>query len=501
MAIRRHPAVVVKTLTGKLKSRPQSLVTFRSAWKMKEEIRKSLFGLLGRLSDKKARPLAAAIEMDRLTGGSEMPHEDILDSLRPALVQAKTHPSRVTTPMRLFCEVFEDLIYVGVSVKKQRGRIDRSSLKPIWRWLAEDLMPDVHANLTEKIRAYIVASDHEKRDRAVAQLHEEAGAALVQALESNKSGTKSYRELSQKLGNSRVVEDARDIAMVLSVAPQMQHLRKLFPKPIVRVSQTDIEALRRYYDFLARNAPSCMPAMFYVLMGRMAAPWLILRVANALVSKTKGLSFSRSKLAFLGNLLLNEVEDLADYISSGLTIDSNVDEILDALNTFAHMTGAITSEIGIDDHGEWSQSLFDCRAIVGRAMELQLERVTESISEALPTVKFGNYADVGLIKADSSSWPDPDKVGLAMNKAALLGGTQQIAPLAAFAAVQGEIIDRVSRFLVDYGDSIVNEIRASEHEDRDRAKAHLETAVRLTQYVLGEAEANVLWQRGLTAAA
>ena len=468
---------------------------------MKEETRNALHDLLGQLPEEKAVPLAAAIETDRVKGEHDMPYEDILDGLRPVLANSKMPRVRGPTPMRLFCQVFEDLIYVGVSRKKQRGRIDRNSLKPIWHWLGQDLIPHMHRNLTGKLRAHIIASENEKRDAVIAQLHEAAADALTRALQDLEPGTEPYQALAQKFGNSRVIEDARDIALVLSIAPQITHLQKLFPKPIRRMSETDQESIRRYYDFLSRNTPAHLPAVFYMFAGRMVDSWHVLPLARSLVSGDGETTLGTSPFGFLGNLLLNEVEALASYIQSALANDASGDELLNALDEFARLTEGLTNEIGMDDPKEWRQTLIDCRALVGGAMEIQLEKIPQIIMEALPAATFGNFAGKFVIKADLTSWPDPDKVGAAMTQAAILGGSRQFATQAAFTTIHGEMVDRAGRFLLQYGDSVVDEICASDQEDQDRAKAHLEIAVRLTQYVLGDTEADLLWQRGLEAAA
>ena len=62
--------------------------------------------LLGKLPESAASKLAQAIEMDRLMDGRELPHDVILRGLRPSLSQS----SRTLTPLRLFCQPFEDLL-------------------------------------------------------------------------------------------------------------------------------------------------------------------------------------------------------------------------------------------------------------------------------------------------------------------------------------------------------------------------------------------------------
>src|SRR5579872_6204302 len=48
---------------------------------------------------------------------------------------------RTPTPLRFFCLPFEDLLIAAPRQRKQRGRIARDSIAPIWTWLREILLP------------------------------------------------------------------------------------------------------------------------------------------------------------------------------------------------------------------------------------------------------------------------------------------------------------------------------------------------------------------------
>ena len=91
-----------------------------------------LSGFLGQLPDHVAARLAKAVEVDRLIGGTELPHEEILRALRPQLREVP-QPQRVATPQRLFCRPFEDLLVEPERSFKQKGRIARSSISPVWK--------------------------------------------------------------------------------------------------------------------------------------------------------------------------------------------------------------------------------------------------------------------------------------------------------------------------------------------------------------------------------
>src|SRR6185437_7220793 len=88
-----------------------------------------LHNMLGKLPETAAGKLAQAVEMDRPMDG-RMPHDTILSGLRPSLRQSGVSP-RTLTPLRLFCQPFEDLLVSGARKEKQKAVIARSSVVPV----------------------------------------------------------------------------------------------------------------------------------------------------------------------------------------------------------------------------------------------------------------------------------------------------------------------------------------------------------------------------------
>src|SRR5258707_8988575 len=153
-----------------------------------------LSGFLGKLPEAVASRLAKAVEVDRLTGGQGLPHEVILGALRPQLRQAAA-PARMPTPQRFFCQPFEDLLIVRQRNTKQKGRIARSSIEPIWNWLANDLMPARHHELAEAIRDAILYSRLSDIEKRAAELWEESADVLQFALADEKRMTAAAKKL------------------------------------------------------------------------------------------------------------------------------------------------------------------------------------------------------------------------------------------------------------------------------------------------------------------
>ena len=117
------------------------------------------------------------MEADRLLDGHALPHEAILEGLRPALRGANA--ARTPTPLRLFCRPFEDILTSGPRKTKQKASIARSSLLPVWLWLGRDLIPAETEKFIADAKTLIVAQKYAEATRRAEMFWVEAGAALA----------------------------------------------------------------------------------------------------------------------------------------------------------------------------------------------------------------------------------------------------------------------------------------------------------------------------------
>ncbi|HEY0299954.1 MAG TPA: hypothetical protein VGC36_01370, partial [Rhizomicrobium sp.] len=100
-----------------------------------------LKSFLGGLPEQIAARLAQAVEVDRLVDGKALPHEMILEGLRPALRRVPG-ADRTPTPLRAFCLPFEDLFTLLPRKAKQKGAIARGSVAPVWAWISQGVLAE-----------------------------------------------------------------------------------------------------------------------------------------------------------------------------------------------------------------------------------------------------------------------------------------------------------------------------------------------------------------------
>src|SRR5690606_22748398 len=139
-----------------------------------------------------ARLLIREVVLDRLKGGRTYDHDLVPKYARHALQMQDCHVARVGTPLRLLCEPFADLLVDSTTARKQNGRIARSSILPMWRWLTEDVAPGRFAAIDRALSRALLADDHKEIDRLARQLRAAAALEIRSVLRDLQPNTKPY---------------------------------------------------------------------------------------------------------------------------------------------------------------------------------------------------------------------------------------------------------------------------------------------------------------------
>ncbi len=469
---------------------------------MDQDKKKKLTGYLAELSEEEMHKLTTAVELKRLKGEEDPAQDLIMDSLRPVLAQSMSTPPRLMTPMRLFCFAFEDMLYPIDVSEKEPGRIMRSSLMPIWGWLSDDLLPDVFATLEEKIKEAILAGDRDATERSVADLREKAAQAMREAMADMPRGSDPYKNLASRLGGDLVLEDARDIAMTLHIAPQLVAMMQNYPQPLIAITDADIHYVHECYGAtIGQNKADCVHLIFLSLMGRFQHPWKILRVIRGVTGVKPDELFSHPTYGDPGRVLMHDVSKFTAYFEQLPGSKLEPHDVLENLAYFVQMVDGIVEESALTEQSECTQALLSCRARVAESMEKVLAKVPAIMRAAIPSQSRGSFGRKSIPRPDTSKWPDPDIVEEAIDQAILIDGTGQLAQQAAFMAQRNETVAELTTLLSQYGEKICEEIHAAEGETRQKAEAHAETAVLLTRYVIGEEAADLLRRHVKSAAA
>jgi hypothetical protein len=445
---------------------------------------------LGSLPVGLAEGLARAVEVDRMNNGTGLPHDTILESLRPTLRDGDKN-ARALTPLRLFCRPFEDLLTNDQRSQKQKGRILRSSITPVWNWLAQDLLP-------EEAQAYAVAvktaalgcGTDEVLDRAAA-FWQAAAQALGERL-----ATESGRRAAQRaLKEEAAVADAQEMALMLGVGPDIYDLQQRLPQILPALTEDVVKAFRDTYDRLMQTAPDAAPYLPLVVMSRLEKPWEALRLPLGAAGDTAEDSPAESDTGLAGEVLFATVEAHSAAVRAATPHRFDADTLISHIEQFAELSNGVIKEVELRRDGVWGLRLVKDRATVAEAMDGFMQRTPQEIMAALP---MRAEEDGSFRLPDISSPSDPEKSDRALCYARLLAGCRRFAGAASFGASLKRADEEALGALKTYNEEIVRGLRDLAEEERINAEQYAALATELTTILISHEQGEPMGRHGRT---
>jgi hypothetical protein len=442
-----------------------------------------LKAFLGGLPGPAAARLAMAVEVDRLMDGTLLPHDDILEGLRPVL--RRENFERTPTPLRLFCRPFQDLLTCTPRKVKQKGCIARGTLVPAWNWLSQTLLPAETAAYSAECKALVLAHKPDQAQACASKFWPLAAEAMTKAL-----ATEAGRQRAQKiLGDAFAVEDIFDMALLLSAGDAIEELIATLPAPVMSFHEQLVWHVREIYDRVVQSKPDVAPYVAVVVMNRLNRPWEALRLPLLVTRHTDETLISKTDMGLVGEILFARMEALKGSIQLTRHPLFDADKLMEEAKTFADISSHIAKEIELKREGEWGKRLLSERVMIGKVMESFMERAPKEVVAALPTSKGRG--------ADFSRHPGQEKQEMALRYARLVAGSRHFAAAASFAAKQKTAYDELCTALKRYNEDVV---KALKDDPRNSiANAQFLFCAELTAILFSDEEAELLRRRGRAA--
>lgn len=445
---------------------------------------------LGSLPEQIAARLAQAVEVDRLIDGKMLPHEMILEGLRPALRRAP-HADRTPTPLRAFCLPFEDLFTLLPRTAKQKGRIARSSVAPAWNWV-QTILPEETRRYSADFRGHVLAGAHaEARDRAAAYWP-----VAAKAIRDNLADPAGARRARQVLGGDLAVADAAEMALLLSVGEDIAQIQRILPKALASLGDDLLWSLREIYDRLAAHMPDAAPYVAVIAMHRLAKPWEALKLPLSVSRQTKDTLISLTDMGLVGEIIFGDMEVYCAAVHGARHPDFDAESLIDNLSRFTTLSNGIVKGMEIRRDGKWGQRLLRDRAALAEVMDGFMERAPKELAGALPLQKSGF---TGPRAADFSRPVDGERRERALRYAKLVAGCQPFASAASFGASAKQACEEMREMLRAYNEDVVRELRTATGARRAVVESQFELACGLTVVLLNGEEAEFLRRRGKAA--
>ncbi len=432
-----------------------------------------LQNLLGKLPESAASKLAQAIEMDRLMDGHELPHDVILRGLRPSL----GHASRTLTPLRLFCQPFEDLLDSAPRKTKHKAVIARASVVPVWAWISTILLPDESQAYFRAAKTLILSGKLDDARTQTRSFWARAGSAMRAALD---------RDQAARLLGTDEIADAREMALLLSEGEEMEKVQARLPKPLPHLTEEILWQLRESYDALIARNPDVAPFVAVVAMNRLQRPWEALRLPMMVSRQTSDALISKTDMGLVGEILFARMDAMKAAIMAARHPVFDPDMLVTQVGGFAELSSAVVKEIEVRRNGEWGRRLLKDRAAIGEVMDGFMDRVAKELNAVLPMHKgSGDFARPA----------SAEKRALALSYARLVMGTRHFAAAGSFAAKHRTALEETSNHLRRYVEDGIREMRGSSGEKRATIESQLTFSADVAAILVSTEEGELVRRR------
>jgi hypothetical protein len=327
--------------------------------------------------------------------------------------------------------------------------------------------------------------------------HAEAAQALSRKLSPLKPDSPAYKALAKEMGGVRVLEDAREIVLVLEASPAFLALREAVPQGIKRLDPGIVARVAEIYEALNNEFPVHAGYVPLIAMRRFAKPWMVMELLKAMTHEAGDRRLIGTNLGFAVEVLLDDIELAAEHIAALEPQALRAGEALAHLEFFAEAVTGFVQPIDIHRQGAWGQRLLKARGTVADAMNALLARLAREIEQALPVQ--GGRRGGGAPKPDTRQWPETERAERAVELARFLSGVGAYSSRAAFGIAHKAALDEAGKFLLSYGEALVEEIKRGDKEAAARLEAHLLSVLRLTELALGPSDAELLRRRAMAA--
>lgn len=323
--------------------------------------------------------LVAELERAMLRGEQDPGSELVLQELRRSIREAGQPAVRIGDAARLFFAPLEPFLVDDAADHKRLGRLARVSLEPIWQWIGRDLIPAETKALSEDINRALLENDRGKAEQLIRALHDRALSRIRETVASVSGDDRARRRLAVQVGTPRALDDLGTVAAVLSWRDVLADLSRRLPDHLRSFEREQIDAVKSLLDsaaaakalgLAAANKADLFFYGFILVMGRLASPWQLIRIATHAAESDDAVRIAETPYAVAVTIVMGEVECMASDLRTELKAHRPVTSLLKNMHDAAR---CLRTEIDLSGDSPWSRRLAAIRTDVSDVLKPEIE--------------------------------------------------------------------------------------------------------------------------------
>lgn len=449
----------------------------------KQELVSRLRGYLQELSGESHQTLMRSIDRARARGEASPVHSIIMDALRD-LKAGDDFAERIPSVERSFFDPLEAVMLSTPLPDKQVGRVDRSSLRPIWIWITRDLVP---GRLDAELAALRAATVDEDTD-AIATYAAEFRTAVCQAVRAEMDMLdKQYgtlQRLESQLGSSRIMSDLHDLISIFEQQQIIDAFMKRMPEKLP-VGQAGLAVLEKGLRIYAQEKEANPIYAFAAVVDRMGSPSDLVRFAVKHAKSSDPAIVRQTKAAGAVQIALSEAALEVEHLRQHLAGDRDLEKVVARLRRLHELASSIALTLDDEPTDPWLKHLAGIRARASDLLSKELEPLLHMIKRV-----------VGVVEARGKEIvPDASSVNEAAFGTTLFMIAREVRGSLAINSIIERTEKGIETILEGQGKQAIDRLGSASDENWTAATARSAAAVRLYKVYYGGVMGNTMARR------
>lgn len=440
------------------------------------------------LSPEARRTLVHGLEEAIARGERDPNHKLILTLAREAFLRNQPPIARIGTAKRVFYKPLEPFLISEVLPQKQRSRIHRASLDPIWNWIERDLAKDRVAGAIHDLEKALDEGEASEVEAAARALRARVLAVVREYLAALLATPEGHRRLSGHLGGQRVLDDLRDMVDIFEAERALSAFLKGIAEHVI-ADRRSVEPVKGAFANFVRVEPGKAVFALAALTPRFDPPEDFLRFVVEAVGSDDLAAVIRSDYAPAIELTLTEISRLIERFSKLPRSVANIAAIQGTVRQYHRWIRTFEVVFEVGPSSEWGRRLAEFRSTMATRVASLIEPAPILARRALRPVR----TERGLQP------PDQDVVAEALVAVSLLDTAGTARDSLALNRLLPETRKSVEQVVETMTNGIIAELKGCSEGERQILTEYADTGISLSAAVFGDDYAAVI-RRGRSVA-
>ena len=435
--------------------------------------------------------LIAELERAALRGDEILGGDFLLQEVRSALREEGISAPRIGNPARLFFQPLAPFLTDDDPARKHQGRMARSCLEPLWAWIRRDLVPNEAKSYCDEVTRAILSTDTANCEQLTQAFQSRVVERICTSLAAVKADDKARWRMIGQIGTPKALDDLHDLLTILSSRDAFTLIESRLPPLIRNLADGQLDQVKALLDSPISAQRDLLPYALILVMGRLAAPWQLIRLAVKAAESDDAARIAGTPYAAAVTITLADVErmvgELKADLKRGATVagTSLIKGIHDAVR-------GLRTELDMTGDSPWGRQLAAIRAEISSLLKTEIESMPGRVRRLLRLRPTNEIA--------RGSTLDPDEVAETEALIEFVGACRHYASELAINEMTLRTYNEVQQYLDTGTQALLDALRSTGDGDRPFRQSQVDAAVRFCAKVFGKEYASLLTKAAEVAA-